>query len=126
VNTHPRVIVVGQNAELAGAVVHALREHDYRVVAVADFGTARAALEHQPPDLLISEVKLGAYNGLHLAIVARCRAATHAILIGPPDPVIEAEARAQDAVYLTTPANDRMVLDAAARILSHLKGPTVH
>jgi DNA-binding response OmpR family regulator len=127
VTTPPRVIVVAQNAELAGAVAHALRDSDCQVVAVADFGAARAVLERQTPDLLISEVKLGAYNGLHLAIVARgSRAPTHAILIGPPDPVIEAEARRQDAVYLTTPASNQMVIEAATRILSDPKRPTVH
>jgi DNA-binding NtrC family response regulator len=108
-------------------VTHALRETDYQVVALSDFATARAALEQQPPDLLISEVKLGAYNGLHLAIVAHVRqGATRSIIIGPPDPVMEREAHRQHAVYLTTPANDAVVLEAAARVLSDQDKPATH
>ena len=125
--SHPRVIVVTPSSDVAGTVTEALRETDYHVVAVSDFATARAALERHPPDLLISEVKLGAYNGLHLAIVAHGRRApTRAILIGPPDPVMEAEARRQRAVYLATPANDEMVLEAATRVLSEEDKPTKH
>ena len=125
--SHPRVIVVTPSSDVAGTVTDALRETDYHVVALSDFATARAALERQPPDLLISELKLGAYNGLHLVIVAHGRRApTRAIIIGPPDPVMEREARRQHAVYLTTPANDEMVLKAATQVLAEDDTPTTH
>jgi hypothetical protein len=51
------------------------------------------------PDLLVAEVKLGEYNGLHLATIARSLGVP-TILIGPSDVVLERDADQIDALYL--------------------------
>jgi hypothetical protein len=94
---------------------------------VNSFSAARVAVEKHPPDLLISEMRLGAFNGLHLAIIARGRhATTRAILIGPPDPVMEAEAIRQHVTYLIAGAEGHAALRAEARIVADLNPPTIH
>lgn len=40
----------------------------------AEFTTARHSLLHRPPDLLATNLRLGAYNGLHLIYLARTAA----------------------------------------------------
>ena len=40
------------------------------VEVCTDFRSARARLRQQPPDLLITNLRLGAYNGLHLVLLA--------------------------------------------------------
>jgi CheY-like chemotaxis protein len=41
------------------------------VTGTGSFSSARALLEAQPPALLVTEVRLGAYNGLHLVLLGR-------------------------------------------------------
>ena len=124
--TRPRVLVVAPTAKVSATIAHALRGIDCDIVAASDFMSARAALERRPPELLISEVRLGAYHGLHLAIVARGRRApTRSILIGPADPVMEAEARRQQVVYLAH-TDDGPMFETTGRILAHLHVPVGH
>ena len=40
------------------------------IIASRDFVTAREWLLQQPPDILVTNVRLGAYNGLHLIYLA--------------------------------------------------------
>jgi len=80
----------------------------YAPLVVSDFGAAKTLLEAQP-DFLIAELKLGAYNGLHLAIRAAAQG-TPAIIIGDADPVLEAEAARYKATFLTTPVDPEHVL----------------
>src|SRR5690606_29444671 len=51
------------------------------------------------PALLISEVRLGEYNGLHLALRARARDIP-AVIVGDADPVLEHDARQLGAAFL--------------------------
>ena len=84
--------------------------------AITDFGTAKEALANGA-DLLISDVKLGAFNGLHLAIRA-CVQGTPTVLIGELDRVLEAEARRQHAAYLTPPVDHSRLLAVVREQLS--------
>jgi FixJ family two-component response regulator len=76
---------------------------------VSSFATAKQYLDEQPA-VLISEVRLGEYNGLHLALRAQGRGVP-AVLIGEPDSVLQREATQLGATYLAG------VLDAQ-RLLS--------
>jgi hypothetical protein len=57
--------------------------------------------------VLVSEVQLGEYNGLHLAIIGReRRPALVAIVLGPSDAVLAREAEQHGAVYLNEPVTE--------------------
>ncbi len=73
-----------------------------------DFVVAKTLLEARA-DFLISELKLGAYNGLHLAIRAAGQG-TPAIIVGDADPVLQAEAERYKAAFLKTPVDPMRVL----------------
>ena len=45
-----------------------MREAGYGVTATADFQEAKRLLDAHGPDLLIADVRLGPFNGLHLVI----------------------------------------------------------
>jgi hypothetical protein len=83
---------------------------------VSDFATAKELLGTNP-ELLITELKLGAFNGLHLAIRAGAQG-TPTIIIGDPDPVLEAEAKRQRARYLTSLADPDQIIGVARELLS--------
>jgi CheY-like chemotaxis protein len=84
--------------------------------AASDFAAAKEIL-CTGPDLLITDLKLGAYNGLHLAIRSKAQG-TPAIVIGEPDPVQETEARRQGARYLPTPIDLDRLLGCVAELLN--------
>jgi DNA-binding response OmpR family regulator len=101
----------------------------FRVTAVASYREARALLDTQMTSLLVTEVRLGAYNGLHL--VMRARAATPpipAIVVSPvADPVLRADAEAMGASFLVAPFDTAELKAAAIRtVLCDPDGPPPH
>ncbi len=73
----------------------------YNLTVTSSFHEGRDRLSLASPDLLVTEVKLGEYNGLQLAARAR-QMGTPAIVIGPPDIVLERDAEQLDALYVST------------------------
>jgi len=99
-----RILVVASNGGVVERVIRSAAGHE--ITVLSDFASARLELDRQPPDLLVAQVRLGAFNGLHLAIRARGRGLpTQTILVGEPDAVLENEAKQQRARYLAWPVD---------------------
>lgn len=95
----------------------------YQVMLATGFQHAREQLEQDPPDLLVADVKLEAYNGLHLAIWANGRRlATRTLLVGDADLVLQKEAERERAFYLTGPVDEAMFV-AATHAIFDLEPP---
>ena len=109
------VVIVAQNPALATALLSWLGTAGYELAIVTTFAAAKALLETEPA-LVIAEVKLGEYNGLHLALKARA-IGIPAIIIGPQDPVLQRDASDLGASYLTSVLRRRRVLDLVAERL---------
>jgi DNA-binding response OmpR family regulator len=109
------VVIVAQNPALATALLSWLGSAGYELAIVTNFAAAKALLETQPA-LIISEIKLGEYNGLHLALRARA-AGIPAVVVGPPDAVLQKDAQELGAVYLTSVLRRRHVLEVVAERL---------
>lgn len=94
-----------------------LQAAGYVVEAVSGFVQGRQACERVPPDLLVADVKLEAYNGIHLAMWSRNRhPATQVLLIGDADLVLQHEAERERAKYLVQPVDERRFLAAVAAL----------
>jgi CheY-like chemotaxis protein len=111
----PRILLVAPSKELAQTIAPWLESAGHEQVVCSGFPEARAALGGRP-NLIITELKLGAYNGLHLAILAGAQGVP-SIVIGAPDAVLEQEAARQHAAYLTTPIDAARVLAAVRNLL---------
>ena len=80
-----------------------LEEAGYRVFTAASFGEGSALLRRIRPDLLMVDVRLLDYNGVHLALRAReVTPRTRTVIVGEPDIVLERDAAAVGALYLST------------------------
>jgi DNA-binding response OmpR family regulator len=111
-NVRRQALVVVSDPDLAETLVGWLSGGGYVTRVIRTFSAARAELDGSSPDLLIAQIKLGAYNGLHLAIRARSRGAkTPVILVGDRDPVLRTEAERLQASYLTTPLDEQLLLE---------------
>jgi hypothetical protein len=113
---HPRVLLVAPAGGFAGALVPSLRSAGFEPNIVASFAAAKEQLGAYP-DLLITELKLGAFNGLHLAIRAAAQG-TPAVILGDPDPVLEAEAKRHNARYLTAVTDHQQIIAVVRDLLS--------
>lgn len=131
------VVIVAQNPALATALLSWLGSAGYELAIVTTFAAAKALLETEPA-LIIAEVKLGEYNGLHLALKARALNIP-TIVVGPHDPVLERDAEELGASYVTSVLRRRHMLDLVAERLGapaptrssrsdlwHLEPGTVH
>jgi hypothetical protein len=89
--TRPHVIIVDLDVDR----VSELQRSAQTVADVdvcADFASAHEALLHDPPDFLVTNIRLGANNGLHLVHLAS--GATRCIVyMDPEDPFLLREAQ---------------------------------
>jgi DNA-binding response OmpR family regulator len=126
-----RVLLVTPHADSRVRLERLLRKAGFETEHVSTFEAARPRLTVTTPDVLISDVQLGEYNGLHLAIVGRDRRpALVAIVIGPPDAVLAKEATEHGATYLSVPTTDEALLAKLSTLLQeigrHRRWPRKH
>ena len=105
----PNVLVVAPTPRLAVYVLTWLTDAGGRVTIATSFADAKAHLENKP-SVVISEVRLSAYNGLHLALRAQLRQIP-AVILGDSDPVLQTEAEKLGARYLPRTVNREQLLE---------------
>lgn len=66
---------------------------------VKDFLSARRALLESPPDLLVTNLKLGPYNGIHLALLANVSLTRCIVYAQQLDVVLARQVQAAGAFY---------------------------
>jgi DNA-binding response OmpR family regulator len=102
-----RVFVVDDEPALAESLKLGLQNHGHDVEMSRSFEDARRRLLAETFDVLITDVRLGAFNGLQLAVIARGNNPAMRIVVfsGFDDPVLREEATALDATYLVKPVS---------------------
>ncbi len=77
-------------------------------------------LEEGPaPEILVTDVRLGPYNGLHLVAVARVEfPRAFAVVIGGADHVLEVEATGLGARYLAGPVSSQALQDTITEVMA--------
>ncbi len=122
-NCRFRILVVAQEQKVSEKLTLWAKTLGHQVILATTFAGGRMQLE-SAPNLLIAEVKLGEYNGLHLALRAQA-VGIPAIVIGPDDPVLEREADALGAHYFATPVSRARIVEAVQHALegTMLTGP---
>lgn len=93
------MLVVAQDTRLAMSLVAWLRKSGCEPAVTTSYSAGRDQLE-KGPAIVIAEVKLGAYNGLHLALRARAKGIP-AVVFGEANAATEREARQVGAAYLS-------------------------
>ena len=97
----------------------ALRDAGYDVVETRFFNEARSLLSSLQPKLLMTELMLGSYNGLHLAWLRRGHHPTgpSVVIHERPDPVLEKEAARIGCLYLLKPIDPQIFLNVVTDLL---------
>jgi DNA-binding response OmpR family regulator len=106
------VVVVHADAVALRRIEVLLTREDCQVSALSSFEKARELLQWVSPDLLIADIRLGAFNGLHLAALSRLEHPSRPIIITDllHDPVLEIEAARLGAPYIVNPLENEQFL----------------
>ena len=99
-----RVLMIDDDQEYLGLCTMVLRDDGHDVIACWNFSEARRLLTEDHFDVLITDVRLGPYNGLHLITVA-APSMTKIALSAYLDPVIRRDAEQAGARFVVKPAD---------------------
>ncbi len=122
----PRVFLVEDNVATLQGMSELLTAFGCEVTGVRGFVEAKRLLDDKVPDLLIVDIRLGDYNGLHLVVRQHLAHPGCPIIAttGFPDPVLEAEARSYGAVYVEKPIRPEDLLPLVKRLLTESPTPS--
>lgn len=112
-----RVLVVDDDAGTRVGLKELLEAAGYEAIVAGSFQDGRRLLHTATPDLLIADIRLGAFNGLQLVAAAPKRIPT-IVVTGFADPVLEAEARSFGAEFLVKPVMPAALLTLVERKLA--------
>lgn len=106
------ILVVDDDIVLLDAIERAFREAGEQAIACGSFEEARRVVRDKPLDALITDVRLGAFNGLQLAVMARDLQPNIQVIVfsGFDDPVLRADAERIGATYLVKPVPSSQLL----------------
>jgi len=112
-----KILVVEDDDATRRGLVVLLRNAGYDVVAVDSIPDAKKALASEHPDLLITDIRLGAFNGLQL-LATNPNPIPAIVMTGFPDRVLEAEAQHLGAEFMLKPVAPPDLLAMVERKLS--------
>ena len=121
-----RIIVVDDDRQVLRYLTELLQETGFDTVSCERFLDAKGLLATSRPDLLLTDVRLGAYNGLQLAIFARERhpGLPVIVLTGYEDPTLRDEAVRAGAGFLVKPVPRAVLIDAVTKALAASTDPS--
>jgi len=122
----PVAVVVDADLAELRKTEHALEGAGFVVIAVDSFAAAKALLVSVSPEIIIADIKLHAFNGLHLAAI--CSGwrpgtpfvTTHAVY----DPVLESDAHRLGTAYVVKTETREELKETAVKLVLGMRGGT--
>jgi len=111
-----RILVVEDDASTRRGLAALLVGAGYDVVETGSMAEAIDAVADDPPDLIITDIRLAEFNGLYLAAVNPRRIPV-LVVTGFPDAGLEVEARELGADFLLKPVRPSQLLAVIERRL---------
>jgi DNA-binding NtrC family response regulator len=108
-----RVVIVDDNVPLLEGMRECVSRAGHDVVVFSEFQAAKHHLATAHTDVLITDIRLGAFNGLQLVLIAKLKnPKTSAIaLSGFEDPVLRHDAAKMGALFRLKPIGTEQLLD---------------
>ena len=110
----PSALVVAPTHTVASKLFAWLTDAGWAPLIVPSFLDAKQHLE-QNPSLMIAEIRLGEYNGLHLALRAQVRGIP-VVVIGECDSVLQREAEEVGAAYMPPDVEPQQLIAGIHRL----------
>ncbi len=121
-----QVLVVDDDRQVLRYLTEILQDAGFDTLTCSRFQDAKALLATTRPALLLTDVRLGAFNGLQLAFFARDHhpGLPIVVLTGYEDPTLREEAARTGATFLVKPITRAALLDAVRAALAAIDNPT--
>ena len=118
-----RVLVLDDDEHALSGIVELLRDAGHHVTGAATYDAAKRLLQVSPFDLLVSDVRLRSFNGLHLVMQTRADHPETAIIIitGYDDPLIDHQAHRYRADLVRKPIRPAEFLQRVNETLSQVR-----
>jgi len=118
------VLIADDDVQMLGMVEHWLEEAGYDVVACSRFEAARNYLASHPLDALVTDLRLGEFNGLQLALRASEPGRRTAVLVmsAYDDVVLRRDAAACGGRFMLKPFDRESLLTRLSEALSTTTG----
>lgn len=113
----PKILIVDDDQPTRTGLAMLLVEAGYDTVSASTVPTAIKLLSEEHPDLLLVDIRLDEYNGLHV-VATRPEPIPAIVLTGFADPSIEADARRLGAEFLLKPVKPSVLTALIQRLLS--------
>jgi DNA-binding NtrC family response regulator len=117
-----RLLIVDDDRATRDALAQFLERAGLACTTVATLPDALVSIQLLPPNLLITDIRLGEYNGLQL-VINRPAHIPVIVITGFPDTVLESEAIRYGAVFLRKPIDPNELLALVTKSLSAEGGP---
>ncbi len=114
-----KVLIVDDVPDTLNALAEFLKRSGYESLTASTFEEARKVADDQQPDLMIVDIRLGEYNGLHLVIRERLAHPDRPIIVisGYADDQTAAEVRQYGAEFLPKPVRPYELVALVKRLL---------
>jgi CheY-like chemotaxis protein len=113
-----RILLVDPSAAAIATAEHALVGAGYRAAAVSTFDQALRQVALDCPDVLVTAIRLAAFNGLHLVIRLRVEHADLPVLITGHMSDFTSDAARYGARFIQTPIDPTLLLKNVAEVLA--------
>ena len=121
---HPQLLIVAHSTTFAEDLLAWVIPEGYRSAVATTFKSANLQLRAHP-QILITQLRLHEYNGLHLALRAR-QAGIPAVVVGDADSVLERDAEQLGATFVTRDEFRREPFVALLQNLAPATGAGTH
>lgn len=115
------VLIVDDDRDLLYLLTEAFQNAGYQVVGASDFTSARVSLRTHRLTGLLTDVRLGEYNGIQLALLARELHPHIKVVVfsGFDDPVLREEAERLGAPFLVKPVSSEILINLLRDTVPH-------
>ena len=114
------VLIVENDGDALARTVEAFNRAGYIATGASTFETARQFLHRSPPpDVLIADVRLGAFNGLHLAIAGQNHnpRMTTVVTHSPADSGLQSDAARHHVAFWQKPSEARSLVSRLSKMV---------
>jgi DNA-binding NtrC family response regulator len=114
-----QILVVDDDRQVLRYLTEILQDAGYDTLTCSRFQDAKALIASTRPALLLTDIRLGAFNGLQLAFFARDHhpGLPVVVLTGYEDPTLREEATRSGAAFLVKPITRVALLEAIRKAL---------
>lgn len=114
-----QILVVDDDRQVLRYLTEILQDAGYDTLTCSRFQDAKALLGTTRPALLLTDIRLGAFNGLQLAFFARDHhpGLPVVVLTGYEDPTLRQEAVRSGAAFLVKPVTRAALLETIRQAL---------